>query len=151
MRAKVGITIVLLLLLLAGWRVEQRRRNAPKPDPATTAWQEWEGEYSGYTGTHPMVVRDQLAWKDLWDKVYGTARSKPSLPSIDFDRHFVVAVFGGQQRSGYRVKITGATREGDTLVVTYKAGASFFYDRGMVSPFHMAVYQAAPNIKFIKE
>ena len=78
------------------------------------------GSASNYTlletGSHGAIkeqktvdIHDQAAFKDLWDKNFGTESSAPKMPDIDFTKQTVVAfLLGEMKHGGYVVRVDGA-------------------------------------------
>lgn len=65
-----------------------------------------------------MLVRDQARFIDLWNRAYGSQLQVPALPSVDFSRETVVAVFVGQQSTGgYSVSVRSLSVESGDLYV----------------------------------
>jgi len=65
-----------------------------------------------------FVVRSQAELGAAWSQIYGDQISRTLPPQIDFNTYMLVIVaIGRQPSSGFTVKITGATRDRDGLVV----------------------------------
>jgi hypothetical protein len=68
-----------------------------------------QGNASGVREPAKLVVRDQAAWLALWGRHRGSIKSP--IPTVDFGRDMVVAIFGGESREVRRLtirKIVGA-------------------------------------------
>ena len=96
-----------------------------------------QGSRSGIEQSREAIARTPEEWKTLW-KAHGGAES---LPAVDFSREMVAAVFPGTRPTGgYRVEITAARREGQSLVVEYmerRPGADAIVSQALTSPFHI--------------
>lgn len=55
---------------------------------------------SGFDERERLVVRDADTWAVVWDKLIGSGRPKPAIPSVDFDRHMVLVASAGTKPSG---------------------------------------------------
>jgi hypothetical protein len=68
--------------------------------------------FSSYAGIRdPMraVIRDSVAWRELWTRINRPFVPPPALPPIDFAREMiVVAALGARPNAGYDVVIEGA-------------------------------------------
>ena len=83
------------------------------------------GSDSGYGRERlEVIVRDEAAWKALWAKVHANVDPPPALPSVDFAKDTVIAVFLGERKSGgYAVEVASVERAGDgALVVVREKG-----------------------------
>jgi hypothetical protein len=75
------------------------------------------GPLSNGSTAREAVVRNPEDWTSLWTSL----PTKQNAPSVAFDQMMVVGVFlGNRPTSGYRVEFTGARRDGDALVVTWR-------------------------------
>ncbi|HEX2669149.1 MAG TPA: protease complex subunit PrcB family protein [Gammaproteobacteria bacterium] len=68
------------------------------------------------TGPHSAVkdqgtreVHDQAALEALWKETYATASSPPDMPTVDFTKQTVVALFlGAKKHGGFRLTVARA-------------------------------------------
>jgi len=75
------------------------------------------GHYSNISLANQLVIRNTKDWQQLL-KINGDA-SLTTLPAINFDEQFVIAVYAGQQPSGgYAVEVTNIKRLDDNLFVS---------------------------------
>jgi hypothetical protein len=75
------------------------------------------GPLSNGSKARESVVRNPEEWNDLW----ASLPTKQAAPQVAFDQMMVVGVFvGNRPTTGYKVEITGARKEGDTLVVQWR-------------------------------
>ncbi len=76
------------------------------------------GEISGIENAAQLVARTPADWQALWAR----HESGKPLPPVDFSSEMVVAVaLGSRPSSGYGIEIVAAERDGDDLVVRYRA------------------------------
>jgi hypothetical protein len=74
--------------------------------------------FSGFDASGHRVIRTVLEWSDVWGQIYKNAGTKPPLPTIDFSTEQVVLVaLGTRPSSGYAIRLTGASRTGNGVVV----------------------------------
>jgi len=70
-----------------------------------------------------FVIRSNEELAVAWSQIYGERARLTLPPQIDFNAYMLVIVaIGRQPSSGFSVKITGATRERDGLVVHVTVG-----------------------------
>jgi hypothetical protein len=92
------------------------RATADKPAEPVTMTTINSDMMSGIDRPQQSVVRTPGEWQTLWQQ---HAPGRP-LPTVDFEKNMVIAVFLGSRPSGgYQVQITGARTEGKTLVVQW--------------------------------
>ena len=67
-------------------------------------WSALSGSMSGVRQARAVVVQTAAQWERLWDE-HATGNPAP-IPSVDFSREAVVAVFAGERRSGgFRIAV----------------------------------------------
>lgn len=99
-----------------------------------------EGENaSGVSERKNYAVYTEEDFVRLWTMAYGD--DAPALPSVDFERMYVIGVFAGEKPSGghdisvSRVSDAGATR---TVAITHTApGAGCMTSQALTSPFEL--------------
>jgi VWFA-related protein len=75
------------------------------------------GPLSNGSKARESVVRNPAEWNELW----ASLPTKQAAPQVAFDQMMVVGVFvGNRPTTGYKVEITGARKEGDTLVIQWR-------------------------------
>jgi hypothetical protein len=68
--------------------------------------------YSGLTDSLRALVRDSVAWRQLWQRMNRLYVPQPALPAVDFNREIVVvAALGARPTGGYDVVIEGADQD----------------------------------------
>lgn len=96
---------------------------------------------SGIKTARQAVVQDQAAWTELWSQHLAGVTGGPALPSVDFGKEMVVAVFLGQRPDGcYSVSISGVSSDGGSLLVNYredKAAADAACTQALSAPAHL--------------
>lgn len=139
------VSAAILLLVVVAWRADRRAVTPEQPPPT----REWRGQYSGESRFRGVAVRDREEWRDLWQKVYGTAARKPPLPHVNFESEMVVGVFLGlTNREGHGVSVTLAPEAG-VMNVRYRVeGADGPVVRTISSPFHLVVCPRLSEIRF---
>jgi len=123
-----GVWLVTWLLPVLGWAA------VPTPVPFKTIAR---GVQSGVEQPRQAIVRTAAEWKALCTE---HAPDHPCAP-VDFARTTVVGVFLGTRPSaGFAVEITGVTRDGDALLVTYherRPGPDELAAQMITEPFHL--------------
>jgi VWFA-related protein len=106
---------------------------------------------SAISSAEQVVARTEPEWRSLWQR---HAPGRP-VPSVDFNKLMVVAVFLGSRPSGgYQVEITGVQTIGDTLVVQWserRPGPGQVAAQVLTSPSHMVtVPRHSGEVRFEK-
>ena len=72
-----------------------------------------KGITSGIQERKLIVLKTAKEWRDLWQAHSSIRIPPPPLPSVDFDREMIVAVFSGEKRSGgYGIEIAKIEEDG---------------------------------------
>ena len=89
-----------------------------------------------------FVIRSNADLAAAWSQIYGERVNRALPPQIDFNAHMLVVVaIGRQPSSGFTVKITGASRERNGLVVhvtVERPGANCMSATVITSPIAIA-------------
>lgn len=65
------------------------------------------GFQSGVRERKALVVKSEKEWRELWEMHSSFFAPAKPVPSIDFDKEMIVAVFAGEKRTGgYVIEIT---------------------------------------------
>ncbi|GBC98446.1 hypothetical protein HRbin17_00958 [bacterium HR17] len=117
---------------------------------------EWRGVRCGVTKPQLRIVTNARDWSDLWRQVHRVVRPAPPVPSIDFTRYTVLAVFAGQKPTGgYTIRITRVTLQGQKAVVFVREEVperGAFVTHALTQPFHIvAVPRVNANVQFIAQ
>jgi len=68
--------------------------------------------YSGMTDSARLVVRDSVAWQELWRRINKPFLPAPATPEIDFAAEMiVVAALGARPSAGHDIVIEGAAQD----------------------------------------
>jgi hypothetical protein len=77
--------------------------------------------YSGLRDSLNTVVRDSLAWRDMWRQINQPFVPQPALPAVDFSKEMViVTALGARQSGGYDVVIEGATLDSSAIDIAVR-------------------------------
>jgi len=116
---------------------------------------EWKGNHCGITEQKHMVITDPKDWAELWKRVHRGKIPIPEVPTIDFNKNMVLAVFMGQKpTSGYAIQITEISRTNGEVVVKVKEvtppkGAILL--QVLTQPFHIVVVpKVEGKVGFVK-
>ncbi len=116
---------------------------------------EWKGDHCGITEQKHMVITDPKDWAELWKRVHRGKIPIPEVPTIDFSKNMVLAVFMGQKpTSGYAIQITEISRTNGEVVVKVKEvtppkGAILL--QVLTQPFHIVVVpKVEAQVRFVK-
>lgn len=138
---------------------------APAPAPATpTATPEAplaittlaRGTDSEWHEAAEVAVREEKAWKDLWEKANAALVPMPAPPKVDFAKEMVIAVFAGEKpTTGHSIEVSRIERSGDGLLVTVREKAppeGAMVGQALTYPFHIVrVPAAAGEVEFRRE
>lgn len=111
-----------------------------------------KGDQSNIDDAKQVVVRDAAEWRKLWQQ---HAPDRP-MPSIDFARESVVAVFmGSRNTAGYSIAILSTTEGGGALIVKYREtrpAAGGVTAQVLTFPYHIVAIPkvTATNVRFEK-
>jgi hypothetical protein len=100
-----------------------------------------KGQFGGITKASHEIIKDQAAWKKLWEQNNVNAQPEVKIPKVNFAKEMVIMVTMGQQRTGgYAieiVKIEPAAKRLNISVrrVTPPSGAMLI--QTLTSPFHI--------------
>lgn len=90
-----------------------------------------------------MVIRDQQAWKALWEEMHTTMTPMPALPDVDFTREMIVGAFLGQKPTGgYSVRITRISQTAGGFQVDFKESRpspDSIVTQALTQPYHLIV------------
>ncbi len=115
---------LLVLVLTTGCEWSMKNSTTPvdeEPDRVESSTFETllRGDQCGVEEARQIFVRDEDAWKDLWDEFTSIQTPADPRPMIDFSKHMVIGVFlGSRSSSGYGVEIVEVSSVGDALRVT---------------------------------
>ncbi len=90
------------------------------PPPESLIWEELVrgDQATGFDEPSFLIVADQGDLLSLWNRAYGSRLSIPPVPTIDFARETVIAVFlGTRPTSGYGVEIQDLRLEDGDLFI----------------------------------
>ena len=105
--------------------------------------QEWRDDQSGVRESEELVIRNESDWRDLWDRVHRSVEPPPTMPTVDFEQHMVVAVFlGEKEQGGYGVEISRLTPKAGGLQAQIEETApepDMMTIQALTQPYHMVV------------
>lgn len=89
-----------------------------RPAPEQLTWEVMArgSQAIGFSGRSFLLVGKQDEFTSLWNRAYGSQLNVPPLPSIDFGRESIVAIFQGSQPSGgFGVDVASVSEENGEL------------------------------------
>ncbi|MHA2134171.1 MAG: protease complex subunit PrcB family protein [Candidatus Thorarchaeota archaeon] len=96
-----------------------------------------------------LKITDQETWADLWAEIHATSEPVPDLPSIDFEKDILFAVFLGMRHTGgFTVNITRVilTETGyEVHVVEIQPGANCYVPMQVTEPHHIVRISGSPQ------
>ncbi|MEW6295926.1 MAG: DUF4382 domain-containing protein [Candidatus Diapherotrites archaeon] len=113
-----------------------------------------KGYNSGYKTAENLVVKDNSAWQAAWSKVKEGVSPAPELPSVDFSKEMVIAVFMGEQSTGgYSIEIDDLREQGNSIRVFVEEsspGPDEVVTLALTQPYHIVrTYLTDKNIEFV--
>lgn len=103
---------------------------------------EWDGAYSAQPEAKRIVVKDEKAWEEVWQAMYGNVRPMPVIEKVDFEANMVIAVFMGTRNSGgYGIRVTGIDEDGKITakVKQHSPPPDAMLTMALTAPFHVVV------------
>ena len=77
-----------------------------------------EGQVGGFEKPQIHVIKEEGALKEVYEQINKTSTPKYDVPTVNFKRETVVAVFmGARNTGGYRVSVTAIKKQKKKLVV----------------------------------
>jgi len=106
-----------------------------------------KGIRSGIREPSQIAIRNQTEWQQLWREHSSASTAPASLPTVDFDKELVAAVFLGEKPSGgYGVEISSAEVIDRALTVFVKETSpspGAIVTQGFNQPFHIVRIETA--------
>ena len=104
---------------------------------------QWKGNYSGFTKPARLLIYTQDQWKEVWEKINSLRLPKPELPSIDFKKKLVIAVFMGEhQGGGYDIEIIDILKKEKEIIVVVdekEPSSDSLQTMALTSPYHVVI------------
>jgi len=106
-----------------------------------------KGVRSSIREPSPIAIRSQTEWQKLWRQHTSTSTASGPLPTVDFDKEIVAAVFLGEKPTGgYNVEISPAELTDSLLTIFVKETSpnpGAIVTQGFTQPFHIVRIEAA--------
>ena len=98
--------------------------------------------HGGYGQRNDLVIKDDVAWKDLWNKTYSHIIPMPNLPQVDFRKEMIIAVYMGARNSGgFSIDIASIQDLGSSIEVSVKEIVPFsgqgIVTMALTQPYHI--------------
>jgi hypothetical protein len=98
--------------------------------------------YSGLHQPQRLVVRDEVAWREVWTAIWRGHSPEPPLPEVDFLQDMLVVVALGQRpMGGFGILADSAFTDNEELVIrvrTIAPGARCFTTGALTQPVDVA-------------
>jgi len=96
------------------------------------------GTYSLADSFSVKLITDEKDWEDTWLVAKGRIDPLPDIPTVDFQRQYVIAAFMGERpSSGYNIEITSVEKAGRKLKVYVTRYETPGMLTVMTSPFYL--------------
>jgi len=128
------------------WQITatEPNKNSPHQVPLHTIA---KGIRSGIREPSQIAIRNQTEWQQLWRQHSSASTAPASLPTVDFDRELVAAVFLGEKPTGgYGVEISSAEVADSSLTIFVKETSSkpgAIVTQAINQPFHIVLIETA--------
>jgi hypothetical protein len=128
------------------WQITatEPNKNPPHQVPLHTIA---KGVRSGIREPAQFVIRSQGEWQKLWRQHTSTGTVPAPLPTVDFNKELVAAVFLGEKPTGgYSVEISSAELSDTSLIISVKEtspGPGAIVTQGFNQPFHIVRIETA--------
>ena len=104
--------------------------------------------YSGIDDSLRMVVRDERAWRNVWQAIHRRMVPVPPIPPVDFAREMViVAAMGKRPSGGFAIRVDSAMDLGDSLEIVVRTeapGQGCLRDASITQPLDLVLLPARP-------
>lgn len=124
----------------------------PAMDPSANFHVLASGTHSGVRKQQFVVIRDAAGYATWWRRASASRSSQTPPPTVDFSRQMVIGLFIGARRTGgYRVEVSGVSRDGDTATVHVREQAPATNCRTtqvLTQPFTMISTDKARDVRF---
>lgn len=98
--------------------------------------------YSGLDQPVRMVVRDEVAWREVWTAIWRGHSPEPPLPEVDFSQDMLVVVaLGARPTGGFGIFADSAFTDNEELVIrvrTIAPGPRCFTTQAFTQPVDVA-------------
>ena len=95
----------------------------------------------GLTEKKVLAIDGEADWKALWKEMHANQQPLPAIPTVDFEKHTLIAAFAGlQSNGGYRILIDKVAAVGNKLavdVVIEAPGQNCFVTLAMTQPYQI--------------
>jgi len=130
------IPIILVITLACAGAL---RKGGRLPDGPVAFQTILAGAHSLADTSTVVLVKSESDWEKVWIQAKGRIDPLPALPTVDFNRQYVVAAFMGERpSSGYHIEITSIEKRGEILDVFIKKYETPGMLTVMTSPFYLA-------------
>jgi len=149
-RGLVGVTLmVAAVLAVAAANAPALAQTGPTVPFVTVAL----GTASSVHEPAQLVIHDQATWVTLWSRHRGS--TKVPVPSVDFNRDMVIAIFADESGTPRQLKIRRITREAGQLEVWYTLAVLRPLPEGegasRVVPFHIVrLARSTLPVRFVR-
>lgn len=105
--------LALVLLSLAACRGgSEPPAGPPEPEnpmlPLAEGAQLYYDDRGGITDSTRIIVLDEEAWTEAWERATALRSEPPPRPEVDFDRNMVLLAAAGRMRPGDRIQVDSA-------------------------------------------
>jgi hypothetical protein len=108
--------------------------------------------YSGANKKENLVITNEKAWEEFWNKIYSTQFPKPKAPDIDFKKEILIGVLAGEfSTGGYSIEVIEIQQANEKINVKVKSkspGPRCGVTSALTQPIHL-VKMGKPDYKEI--
>jgi hypothetical protein len=130
------VVATLAVACVAGALAARSQPQTAQPALHTLPCVQWYGPHSAINAPAFVRIVDQSTWDELWarhraEKIELNLRNWPVVPLVDFDRHMIIASFGGDDSVNDGEQVQQVFRDGDALVIRF---ASLTFQTAVIDP-----------------
>ena len=106
----------------------------------------WSGAHSAIEGPAYMRITSERQWRDLWlrhsgikPKGHDELHNSPCIPTVDFSRFMVIAVFNGKLNCTQGIRVRSVTEDAKSLRVRFSVQFYAHFREDITTPYGILV------------
>jgi len=159
MNPKQYLIIVIVISVLSaggsqGRSVEQGVADIKTSSPVIV----WSGAHSAIAGPAYMRITSERKWRDLWlrhsgikPKAHDELHNSPCIPTVDFSRFMVIAVFVGKRNCTQGIRVRPAAEDAKLLRVRYSVQFYAHFREDITRPYGILVLPRVSKSVIVEE
>ncbi len=118
----------------------------------------WSGANSAIEGPAYMRITSDRQWRDLWlrhsgikPKAHDELHNSPCIPTVDFRRFMVIAVFVGERNCTQGIRVRPAAEDAKLLRVRYSVQFYAHFRKDITRPYGILVLPRVSKTVIVEE